>query len=390
MYPDRQIKQPKGFVCKSLLMMMNDPARIDICEMNDTKQPTTGARYLNLDGLRGLAALAVVVGHIERYKPGYGFTPLPVPFLPSIGSVAVTIFFVLSGFIITDLLLKERSQKGKINTRHFYLRRMLRIFPLYFLVLSTGYFFYAGLSTRGLLLSIFFLSNLAFLKNLLPQVLIPIWSIGVEEQFYAVHPWIMRFTSRKNLITLFVALILLEVIGRNLYLFPAFGRHHFFWSLHTFLLFTRFDAILTGCVAAVIFERMKEVSWLFSGILQLAAWAALLLLLYFTTMYDLTAHELYAVVTAVIIVNLCKPQTSIVSLSAAPLLFMGRISYGVYMLHKFGLYVVMSRVSKMNTGAVWLQNLLLYLLVPALGILLAWCSYTFFESYFLRRKQKFS
>ena len=364
--------------------------------MTETNLTAAQERYSNLDGLRGIAALAVVLAHIELHKPDFGFQRLPIPFLLSLGSVAVTIFFVLSGFVITNLLLKETVKNNTINTRNFYIRRVLRIFPLYFLVLLLGFLIYAGsMSVKGILLSVFFLPNLAYLQFLLPAILHPIWSIGVEEQFYAVHPFIMRFINRKKLPMLFAVLILVEIFSRNLYLLPILKPYNFFYSLHNFLLFARYDTILLGCMGAIYFNRLTDKSnnqqlHLFTKKTQFALLLLFGVLLYFTVMYNVVLHELYAGITAILILNLCRPATSIISISSKPFIFLGKISYGIYLLHKFGLYAVLYLFSKIAPAGLFVQNIIIYIAVAAVSILLAWLSYTYYESYFLQKKARYS
>src|SRR5205085_6931243 len=99
----------------------------------------TGVYFANLDALRFFAASAVLFSHIESRKPEYS---LPNSFLRqtyiNIGSFSVTLFFVLSGFLITYLLLLEKETSKSINIKNFYARRILRIWPLYYLLVLTG------------------------------------------------------------------------------------------------------------------------------------------------------------------------------------------------------------------------------------------------------------
>jgi len=361
--------------------------------MTETTLAAGQGRYNNLEGLRGIAALAVVAGHIERHKPDFGFKQLPIPFLSSLGSVAVTVFFVLSGFVITDMLLKEISRSNTIHIRHFYARRVLRIFPLYFLVLLLCCILYAdSISAKGILLSVFFLPNVAFLEYLLPPILYPIWSIGVEEQFYAVHPFIMKHLQPERLPLLFGVIILVEIIVRNLYLLPVLSPYSFFSALHNFLLFARYDTILVGCIAAVYFKRLsmqRNKKWVLAKKVQYAAVLLFCLMLLLTVMYDIIQHEVYAFISAIIIINLCKPETSIISIGSKPFIFLGKISYGIYLLHKFALFAVLYLLSKLPATGLFMQNLIVYFAVTAAGIVLASLSYQWFERFFLRQKARY-
>ena len=98
--------------------------------------------FSGLNGLRFFAALAVIITHIELIKEQMEFPGLHSKnkIVFELGGLGVVFFFVLSGFLITYLLLKEKEQTGTINVKKFYLRRILRIWPLYFLIVALGFF----------------------------------------------------------------------------------------------------------------------------------------------------------------------------------------------------------------------------------------------------------
>ena len=97
--------------------------------------------FKNLHGFRFFAAALVILSHIELFKKRAGLANLwDTPFFFEAGSAGVDFFFVLSGFLITSLLLKEMDETGKVDLKKFYLRRVLRIWPLYYLVLLLCYF----------------------------------------------------------------------------------------------------------------------------------------------------------------------------------------------------------------------------------------------------------
>src|SRR4051812_33341468 len=94
--------------------------------------------FPGLDGLRGLGALSVIPAHIEQLKTSFGFDA--VFWFPIHAKIGVVLFFTLSGFLITFLLLRERQLRGRISIARFYRRRMLRIWPLYFLIVLSSLF----------------------------------------------------------------------------------------------------------------------------------------------------------------------------------------------------------------------------------------------------------
>ncbi|MDQ2769799.1 MAG: acyltransferase, partial [Bacteroidota bacterium] len=152
--------------------------------------------FPNLNGLRFLAVALVIVDHTEGFRGTFGLPFWDDPALPMLGQLGVTLFFVLSGFLITYLLLAEKETLGRIKFGAFYLRRVLRIWPLYYVMVILGLFvlphigFLAvpgtelvadHLATKTALYA-FIMPNVA--KELYPTVpyLSPAWSIGVEEQ----------------------------------------------------------------------------------------------------------------------------------------------------------------------------------------------------------------
>src|SRR5947208_1964008 len=99
-------------------------------------------RLYNLDGLRFMAAWIVLLCHLEVLKPYFGFSPVQARFFSNGAQIAVTFFFVLSGFLISYLLLKEKKANpaDRINVKKFYLKRILRIWPLYYLLVVLAFF----------------------------------------------------------------------------------------------------------------------------------------------------------------------------------------------------------------------------------------------------------
>ena len=148
-------------------------------------------RFEGFDELRAIAALVIVPGHIELFKVFFG---MPFYFwLPIPGKLGVVLFFVLSGFLITTLLFKEKGRFQYINLRKFYLRRILRIWPLYFLIMGLSILVfnqvsalqlpqlseqvYQSLDTTSIILILLILPNLLLFT--IPYTA-PAWSIGIE------------------------------------------------------------------------------------------------------------------------------------------------------------------------------------------------------------------
>jgi len=160
-------------------------------------------KYLKgLDTLRALAALIVVFDHVELIKQSnkiYNLVDHPSVIYPD-GHLSVILFFIISGFLITYLLLIEKAKNGFINIRNFYMRRILRIWPVYYLVLFLSYFiFQPDYSLLRISLPLFILPNVAYAVNEVWDVSPQIWSIGAEEQFYIFWPFLFLMSSKRKL-----------------------------------------------------------------------------------------------------------------------------------------------------------------------------------------------
>ena len=163
--------------------------------------------FPNLNGLRFIAAFFVIINHTEQLKRNFGLGDVVSPFAKICGKLGVMLFFVLSGFLITYLLLSEEKKFKNINSKKFYVRRFLRIAPLYFLIVFTVYFIIQKFSFweipkmpnpikdnffETLLLHIVFLPNLVTaIYGFLPYIA-PAWSVGTEEQVYLIWPFLLK------------------------------------------------------------------------------------------------------------------------------------------------------------------------------------------------------
>src|SRR5690606_37840820 len=186
-----------------------------------------------LNELRAFAALLVVFHHIEMFKDGDGIMSLfdnnyTNYFIGRIGKNAVYLFFVLSGFLITFLLLQEKNKHGKVLLKKFYLRRIFRIWPLYYTIVIISFMLipllshnfeifsrtptYYGMtmdnnnySLNAIMLFLLFLPNLALRLGIIVVGASQSWSVGVEEQFYILWPFIILLFSRKYILSIFNA-----------------------------------------------------------------------------------------------------------------------------------------------------------------------------------------
>lgn len=188
-------------------------------EKNKAESRIEKVYFPNLNGIRFIAASVVIISHIELINHLLGDELfISLKSVVVIGRLGVILFFVLSGFLITYLLLEEEKKKGIISIKQFYMRRIMRIWPLYYLLLFFSFFiFHKYLPSRlveldyvkyvgkNFLLYLLFIPNIAV--HVFPRVwgMIQTWSIGVEEQFYLI--WPLLFLLFKNKLKMIIGFI---------------------------------------------------------------------------------------------------------------------------------------------------------------------------------------
>lgn len=375
--------------------------------MNDilNKTPTLNSKkklyFPNLNGIRALAASMVLVCHIELHKVDFHLKRLDFLNVLNFGRVGVTVFFSLSGFLITYLLLEEKRNFTAINFKDFYIRRTLRIWPLYFLTVFVGFFVYPHEgSTKALWLSLLFLPNLAFCLHLLPVVFDTIWSIGTEEQFYIFHPHFFRIKKISHILyTLLVFILFIWTLGVVVVRLP---HEWFIWkTFNEFFYYARFDNMMIGAVVAVLYFNTKHptVKFKLQSLFDLMFnkyFQVLILLAFiiFTAFYlnHYIAHGdvILSILSSLLIVNLCQTNTSIYSLQGKSMKFIGQISYGIYLLHKFPLFLILFITEKyMQSANLVVQNIIIYCFTIACTIALASLSFYAYETPFLNLKKRF-
>ena len=370
-------------------------------EKDITPKSKAKVYFANLNGVRAVAALMVVISHIELHKIDFQIARIPYINILNFGKTGVTIFFSLSGFLITYLLLEERRNFSTVNFKDFYIRRMLRIWPLYFLLVIIGFFVYPRhSSSTALWLSVFFLPNLAFCLKMLPEIFNPIWSIGTEEQFYIFHPHFFRIKNLKTMLYVFIGFILMmwsiQVIINHL-------KHtDIVWKLFSlFFYYARFDNMMIGAAVAVVFHNTKHPVFKFRAqrlfdLMFKPYMQIILSVLFFGYIYLYLHYSIHhgdvplAILSSLLIVNLCQAETSIYTIKSKKLDFVGQISYGIYLLHKYPLFLILYLVHTYMPGSnMVIQNVVIYVTTIACAIGVASLSYFGYEKPFLNIKKRF-
>lgn len=363
----------------------------------------------NLNTIRAIAALMVVVAHIERKMYLFGFN-VNVS-LVRLGSVGVTLFFTLSGFLITYLLLLEKEKFQNINIKHFYFRRFLRIWPLYYLVLIFIYIaipyllpdYYASeqerFSLKSVLLNVVFLTNVTMALKYTPLIINPIWSIGIEEQFYLFWPWVVK---AKNILKFILAIILVIPLLKVMFLFGA-NYAGIFNILYEILSQTRFDSMAIGGFFGILAFNNKIVIKGFSitkdifkpKFLQFTFYILALGFLIIphnkSFLFNLYNYHILPFLFSAILINIIDLQSSIINIENKITNYIGKISYSLYLLHLIVFYFLFPVLQNWFEGC---HKMIIIFGVYSISILIAIAiaslSYELIEKHFLKYKKHFT
>jgi peptidoglycan/LPS O-acetylase OafA/YrhL len=306
--------------------------------MSQTSAPfrsTIGVSHLPaLDGLRAVAVFTVIASHAG------------IPHVP--GDLGVSAFFVLSGFLITRLLLREYDATGTVSKRQFYLRRTLRIFPAYYAFLFVSYALDARAgqhwSTTRLLTAVTYTVNYFNAFNHHPSTSIAhAWSLGVEEQFYLLWPVVFIALIARGRRAVVIGLTVLGVAALAWRSWLTLGAHVDVSYVYN-AFDTRFDNLAVGCLLAVVVDYDRVVSAAMRvGSRSLFPLATLCVLLLSRLATPAAYHysigfTIDALLVALLIVQLLQLyNTALWSWIEWPAVrYLGRISYPMYLYHGWG------------------------------------------------------
>jgi peptidoglycan/LPS O-acetylase OafA/YrhL len=345
----------------------------------------------SLDGLRFIC-IAMVLWH---HGTIWGLLEDPARILAR-GFAGVDFFFVLSGYLITTLLLREEAANGRFSIAGFYRRRVLRIVPVYFLAVTAVSFWW--IVARGQeewipLVPYYYLFLANFLYHDIP-LLAPMWSLAVEEQYYLIWPALLlllpELRTRVILLVVLIAVCFLAEAGilPRIEPVPATEQARFLLPPGGFA------AILIGSLTAVVLHQRAGYAalWQIVGhrwapLILLGATALALHLLppILLGWPNLIVHGLMALTVASLVVR--EDHVMAPALKLAPVAQVGKVSYGLYIWHLCGLHIGNETVRVLGlegwTGA-WVA-MGVYLVA---SVVVAELSFRYFESYFLRLKDR--
>lgn len=376
--------------------------------------------FKNLDGIRFFAALFVLLQHSfgfrKEYTPG---NSLVDPLFAHSGVLGVNLFFVLSGFLISYLLLVEKDTTSTVSYKNFYIRRILRIWPLYLgyglvLTLIAPYVF-GQLGMGNDITPAKILLNLVFLFLFSVNVQLAFWgtnsgvfeiswSVCVEEQFYLVWPILIN-NFRKKLLSLFLVLAAISLISRlffYIYL-PSYAG----WTetrgykVNYLLIFDKLDLFGGGLLIAYLFHNRvrleNTLKKIFHPLVQVIMIILTLLYTFSIIRPDdrevvlFTDHYFCIVLYGYVILSAVR-DNSILKLESPLLNTLGRVSFGIYLFHTAVCQVVLALFKKFirHPESHLLYDVIYPLCNLVLTCLIAYLSYNFFEKRFLRLKNKYA
>jgi peptidoglycan/LPS O-acetylase OafA/YrhL len=357
----------------------------------------TRSYYPALDGLRGVGCLLIVVYHNFPFLHDYLF----------FSWLAMDIFFVLSGFLITDILLSTFGEKNYL--RNFYVRRLLRVFPLYYTALVLFLFVLPALFTLPVRIDYFvvnqvyfwtFTQNWLLIFHSVPSqaYLNHLWSMGVEEQFYLLWPLVFALIKKPKILLTLLVLLLVAFIGLRFWLWteqipgmPYYG----------FYMFTRIDGICIGCMVALMQRVNTKFLSAYTGLI-VSGFAAVNFLFYLINAryHDsfpylaLVGFSTFSMIFGLLVHDIVNRNTRLVTMAfdIGVLKFLGRISYGTYIFH-WPMFLLLNpyfiRWAVSHTGFTNPQ-LFSSVLITILAYLTGFLSYRYFELRFLRLKKYFA
>jgi peptidoglycan/LPS O-acetylase OafA/YrhL len=351
-----------------------------------------GVRFFgSLDGLRALSIIGVIWFHSwwgTRYYPRLAAMPVLRQ-----GSYGVHIFFVVSGFLITTLLLREMQRYGTISLRDFYIRRALRIWPLYYLVLAF-YVLNALVFERGTVRAHSFLHYLPsfatftytwFISANWPGGMFNLaWTLSTEEQFYLFWPFALRILRGIRSSVLIVGIIGLKIATDYNLTARYLPRE---W-LPTRIVLSVSVAICMGVLLAQALHSPRGFKLLYrilgykwAAPLMLAAMLACLAPVHPPMLLAFTAT------TALVGASVVREDNGLASvLRWRPVAFIGTLSYGMYLLNSVSIHFVHFVLARLGSE----YPPLIFVLATGVAVASAYVSYRYYESPFLALKAKYS
>ena len=356
-------------------------------------------RYFDtFDAMRFFAFFCVFLGHSPS---------LNIPFFDTFqhsAGIGVKFFFTLSGFLITYLILDEKEKNGKLNLKHFFIRRILKIWPLYYLMLLFAYCTPFILNVLGLtsssvgyepnwLLSVTFLENYKMIfENQFPNVspLAVMWSLCVEEHFYILWGFVFYFLKTDKTPYLIVVCIIIALISKFVFVQQSWNTIDIFTNLDTFA----FGSIPAFLLGKDNFEkRITGIPYIYRiGIIIITVFAVVFVHCLEVSKYlnELLFSSIFCILFSIVIAFVVPKNNNIKIGHTHIFSRLGKYTYGLYLYHTIILILFMKIFAMIGININTLSGSLLYLVSTFFAVVLvSILSYYVFEVRFLRLKRKF-
>lgn len=365
----------------------------------------------NLDIFRFIAAMMVVISHSYEgwcgwngfpgfmsngnYKTLSYFGEFIERFILNL-SFGVDVFFLISGFLITYLLLKEKEIYGKINIKKFYIRRILRIWPLYYFAIAFTPFLIQWLAP--VYKQPDYLPNLLYFNNFhaittqdWQYPFAHFWSLCVEEHFYVVWPLVIAFIPIKRLPVVFTSLIFGSIIYRITVYFGDPNPYNLSIYLNTL---SRVDVLVIGALLAY-FHYKKPFNFEVHFVVRILVYLLLLACLFVDRIYAsetmflvIFKKYIYVFGAAFWMGNYMFNKNAFFNFKTKNVVhYFGKISYGIYVYHNMIIPVIFMKIMFNNQ----IYNMYFYFfMMIGLTLLLSWLSYELYEKWFLKLKNRFA
>lgn len=349
---------------------------------------------VQLDGIRGLAVCGVILEHWSSGMPG---SIRRLVESADLGGLGVECFFVLSGFLITLILLSTKEQHISFRTAlgHFYTRRMLRIFPAYYATLLIGSLIFLPMrDVAGW--------HVLYLSNLYPlwhDTFVPVgghfWSLAVEEQFYLFWPFVVLLLPVRRITHLAITLCILAPISRLVLWHLMGGIHLSMWTFPT----TALDLLAFGALLATIKHQFglpadgQCMRWL--RIVGLAAFVVYVVgygQFKNSVPFAILGRSLTALFFGAVIAHAAGGLSGFWKwlLGNKPIVWLGTISYGLYLFHPFIPHIYLYLVGSLAAGSeIWGTYYVRYPLLLTLLLLVTASSYYFLEQPIRRFRRRY-
>lgn len=365
----------------------------------------TSKKYFeNLDALRFFAFFSVFISH-AIISNSFGISSnilfLKIKSITEIGFLGLDFFFVLSSFLISWIILEEKEKTNSFNIKNFLIRRTLRVWPLYFLIVLIGVLLSYIANANNIELSPIppfeyfglFIINFYIIEhgtNFL-FFLVFLWSISIEEQFYLLWSFVMKFL-KISLLWLSILLIIISIVFRAIYIdeslqlyfntisalgnfgvggitaYLAFYNKNLFRKIINLKKIHNIIIYIILLLSIVFFHQLNEIK----------------IFTVFSRLYFSILFALYIIEQSYGQHRVFEPGKSII------LNYLGKISYGLYCFHGVVITILIKLLEQLHfTETYWHVFLLYPLIILVFSILFAHLSFRYFENYFLKLKAKF-